>query len=185
MAHPGSAVPFLLRRQNEVFSLMEMTTTKETFHGVLRIEEDTLVVQWSTARETQKVGFVMKTDRALDPVREVRIPLAGLAGADIGWQWRQWPPGPALVLRAADLRAFEGLAGGAGLVLEHPAELTLGIRRRDRALAREFAAELEMHLADQALRAAERRDRVATGNEHHRPRLPGDAGDGHATPEPG
>jgi hypothetical protein len=173
MAHPGSALPFLLRRQSDVIGIMEMTTTKETAHGLLRIEEDVLVVQWSTARETQKVGLVMKTDRALDPVREARIPLAGLAGADIGWQWRQWPPGPGLVLRAADLRAFEGLAGEAGLVLEHPAELTLGIRRRDRALAREFAADLEMHLVDQSLKAAERRDRVGPGEQRPGPRISG------------
>ena len=173
MAHPGSAVPFLLRRKNDVIGVMEMTSTTETSHGVLRIEGDVLVVQWSTARETQKVGMVMKTDRALDPVREARVPLAGLAGAEIGWQWRQWPPGPGLVLRAADLRAFEGLAGEAGLVLEHPAELTLGIRRRDRALAREFAMELEMHLADQALKAAERRDRIEPGEPRQGPRLSG------------
>lgn len=164
MAQPGSALPFLLRRKTDVVGMMEITSTTEVSHGLLRIEEDTLVVQWSTARETQLVGLVMKTDRELDPVREVRIPLSGLAGADLGWQWRRWPPGPGLVLRAADLRAFEGLAGDAGLVLEHPAELTLGIRRRDRALAREFAGDLEMHLADQALRAAERRDRVTSGD---------------------
>ena len=173
MAQPGSAVPFLLRRQSDVIGLMEMTSTTEKSYGVLRIEGETLVVQWGTARETQKVGLVMKTDRALDPVREERIPLAGLAGANIGWQWLRWPPGPSLVLRAADLRAFEGLAGGAGLVLEHPAELTLGIRRRDRGLAREFAAELEMHLADQALKAAERRDRVESGDRRPGPRLSG------------
>lgn len=176
MAQPGSALPFPLRRKNEVFGMMEITSTTEVSHGLLRIEDDTLVVQWSTARETQQVGMVMKTDRALGPVREVRIPLAGLAGADLGWQWLRWPPGPGLVLRAADLRAFEALAGDAGLVLEHPAELTLGIRRRDRSLAREFAADLEMHLADQALKAAEPRDRIAGGDDRPGTRLTGGPG---------
>ena len=135
-------------------TMTEVTSTKEKVHGVLRLEADALVVQWSTARETQRVGWTIRTDRALGPVSEVRIPLAGLAGAAMRWQWRRWPPGPALVLRAADLRAFEGLGGDSGLMLEHPAELSLDIRRRDRSFAHEFAAELEMQLADQALRVA-------------------------------
>lgn len=163
MAYPGSALPFILRRQHDIVSVKEVTSVKEEIHGVLRLDADALVVQWSTARQTQRVGFVIKTERELEPVREVHIPLAGLAGATLRWQWRAWPPGPVLVLRAADLRAFEGLAGSgrAGLALEHPAELTLGVRYQDRALAREFAADLEMQLADRALKAAEEREQLA------------------------
>ena len=41
------------------------------------------------------------------------------------------------------------------------------------ALAREFAAELEMHLADQALKAAERRDRIGPVEARPGPRLSG------------
>jgi hypothetical protein len=159
-------------------TLTEVTSTKEKVHGVLRLEADALVVQWSTARETQRVGWSITTERALDPVREVRIPLAGLAGAAMRWQWRRWPPGPALLLRAADLRAFEDLRGDPALMLEHPAELSLAIRRRDRSLAHEFAAELEMQLADRALRVAEEPEPapVGAGRDARRPpaRLPRD-----------
>ena len=140
-----------------------MTSTTENVHGVLRLQSETLIVQWSTARETQQVGFVIKTDRVLDPVREAILPLAGLAGAELAWRWVGLLPGPAIVLRAADLRTFESLGGSAGLILKHPAELTLGIRWRDRALAREFAADLEMRLADHALQLAERDDRGEIG----------------------
>lgn len=52
MAQPGSALPFLLRRKTDVVGMIEIITTTEVSHGMLRIEEDTLVVQWSTARET-------------------------------------------------------------------------------------------------------------------------------------
>ena len=163
MAHPRAALPFLIRRQHDVVHASEVTSTTEAIHGVLRLEVDALVVQWSTARESLRVGRVIETTRALDPVREVRIPFAGLAGAALRWQWRRWPPGPTFVLLASDLHAFAGLAGGAGLVLEHPAELTLGIRRQDRATARDFASELELQLADLALGAAEGRQQIGAG----------------------
>lgn len=170
MAIPGSAVPFLLRRQSDTVAIGEVTSTIAESHGVARLDADVLRVQWSTARQTHRVGRVIQTDRTIDPVREVSIPLEGLAGAEVRWHWR-WPPGVSLVLRAADLRAFETLAGDAGLVLEHPAELTLGVRWQDRALAREFAAEVEMQLADQALSAAEARGPLG-GSPAGAPRLP-------------
>ena len=70
----------------------------------------------------------------------------------LGWQ---------LVLRAADLRAFERLAGAARLPLTHPAELVLDLRHRDRAVAREFALDLSLALAEEAVRLAERETRPA------------------------
>ena len=66
-----------------------------------------------------------------------------------------WPPRWQLVLQAADLHAFRALAGEAALLLDHPAELVLDLRRGDRAVAREFVAELDLALAEAALQAAE------------------------------
>jgi hypothetical protein len=59
------------------------------------------------------------------------------------------------VLTAADLRAFEEVAGQAGLSLDHPAELALRLRSEDRAAGNEFVGELELALAERALAAAE------------------------------
>ena len=42
MAQPGSALPFLLRRKTDVVGMMEITSTTEVSHGLLRSEEDTL-----------------------------------------------------------------------------------------------------------------------------------------------
>jgi hypothetical protein len=67
------------------------------------------------------------------------------------------------VLRAADLTVFDALAGEARLLLEHPAELVLDLRRADRAVAREFAADLELALAERSLQAAERQARLSPG----------------------
>ncbi len=111
-------------------------------------------MQWRVARSTSHVGMEIRTDNEVGPVREVVIPLRAVAGAAVRWNWR-WPPGLCLVLTAADLRAFEEVAGAAGLSLEHPAELLLRLRRSDRALGVEFAGELELAIAERAIAVAE------------------------------
>ena len=97
----------------------------------------------------------IRTDREVEPVREVVLPLSAIAGATVQWRWWKWPPGPYLVLTAADLRAFEMVAGAAGLSLDHPAELALRLRRADRSLGTEFAGDLELAVAERALATAE------------------------------
>jgi hypothetical protein len=56
-----------------------------------------------------------------------------------------------LVLRAADLGAFEEVTGAGGLALAHPSELVLRLRRADHLTAEEFAAELALALAERTL----------------------------------
>lgn len=98
-------------------------------------------------------------------MREVVVPLAGIAAARVNRAWWRWPRGPRLVLTAADLRAFEAVAGQAGLRVDHPAELVLRMRRADHAAAIEFAGELELALAERALQAAERGSELPTATE--------------------
>jgi len=150
----SAAVPFVLRRSHDVVGALTITSTTETVHGLLRLDGDRLVVQWRVARSTDHVGMEIRTDRQVEPVREEVIPLSAVAGAAVRWRW-SWPPGPHLVLTAADLRAFEAVAGAAGLSLDHPAELALRLRGADRALGAEFAAELELAIAGRALEGAE------------------------------
>jgi len=169
-----SALPFTLRRSDTSYGMEEFVTTTESVVGLLRLDDDRLVVQWRRSRSTQRMGTVMRTDRDVEHVREVVIPLAALAGATVRWIWWRWPPGLHLVLTAADLVAFEEIAGGGGLRLDHPAELVLRIRRTDGDAARMFAGELELAVADRALRDAERPRLEA---EDARPRLkPPDSG---------
>jgi len=149
----SAAVPFLLRRTHQVVGLA-VTTTRETVHGLLRLDGNRLRVQWRVDTSTEHVGMEIRSDKEVGPVREVVIPLSAIAGANVRWSWR-WPPGPYLVLTAADLRAFEEVAGTAGLTLDHPAELVLRLRRSDRALGEEFAGDLELALAERAIAAAE------------------------------
>jgi len=165
MAH-SAALPFVLSRSDDKIAGREITSTHETIHGLLRLDGDRVHVQWRVARSTDRVGREIRTDREVEPVREAVIPLSAIAGATVRWRWR-WPPGPYLVLTAADLRAFEEVAGAAGLNLNHPAELALPLRRADRALGNEFAGELELALAERALAAAEGNPMLATPDTPH------------------
>lgn len=154
MPEPRSAaLPFLLRRSHDVVG-KEITSTTETVHGLLRLDGETLTIQWRVARETDRVGSEIRTDHEVDPVREMAIPVGSIAGAAV--RQRGWVFGRRrLVLTAANLRAFEPVAGAAGLGLNHPAELVLDLRRGDREAALEFVSELELAVADNALRLAE------------------------------
>lgn len=147
-----AAVPFHLSRGQDEFTAGGVTSTTEVVHGLLRLEGDRLVVQWRLARRTEHVGVMdVRSDEELEAVRELVVPLAVVAGAAV--RRRRWAPwkGPSLVLRSADLRAFEELAGESGLKLDHPAELLLGLRRADLLLAEEFAAEVALAVAERAL----------------------------------
>ena len=159
----NAALPFFLRRKHEVVGAMEITSTTERIHGLLRLEDERLVVQWRVARATERVGSEIRTDREVEPVREVVLPLRALAGAaarSTGWRWLA---GPQVVLTAADLRAFEAITGEAGLKLDHPATLALRVRRSDRLLVEEFVAELNLAVAERGLPGGALRGTLGAG----------------------
>lgn len=142
------ALPFVIKRTTDEVFGKTMSATTETAHGLLRIEGDTLVVQWRVARKVESFSLdSLSTDEEMEDVREVRIPLHQVAGAYVRQRWWEVLGKPKLVLRAADLQAFEPLTGEEGLKLAHPAEIVLPIRRTHRLAAEEFAAELELAVA--------------------------------------
>lgn len=150
------ALAFTIRRSENVVEGSGYTTTKERVDGLLRLGPDTLLVQWRRARITETVGAAQyRTDRELDDVEEFAIPLSALAGAHLKRSWFRWPPGAYLHIIASDLRGFESVAGPQGLQLKHPAELIVRVASGDTDVAREFVGELELALAERALRAAE------------------------------
>ena len=154
MTHQA-ALPFTLRRSKDIIAGREITSTRETVDGLLRLDGERVVIQWRTSRAIDRVGSEIRSDREVEPVRELSLPLSALAGAEARWSWLPWPPGRYLVLTGADLRAFEELAGKEGLALKHPAEFEIRIGNDSRFAALEFASELKLALADRALRAAE------------------------------
>jgi hypothetical protein len=151
-----AALPFTLRRSEEVLGVTSLVTTTETVHGLLRLDGDRVVIQWRSARKTEHLGALeMRTDRELEDVREVVVPLSALAGASRRRSFWSSLRSPRFVLTAADLRAFEEVAGEDGLALDHPAELVVRIRRADTLPADEFAAELALALAERQLDAGD------------------------------
>jgi hypothetical protein len=106
------------------------------------------------ARKTEEMkGDAYHTDEEFEQVREVTIPISSFAGAIVRRPWWKFWASPRVVLIASDLQVLDALAGEEGLALAHPAELVLSVRRRDALLAAEFAAELELAVAEDALAA--------------------------------
>ncbi|MGM0669625.1 MAG: hypothetical protein ACQET1_07890 [Gemmatimonadota bacterium] len=146
-----AAVPFTIRRSKDEFSATSVSSTTETAHGLLRLEGDRIIVQWRLARKTERYTSVaIKTDEDMEPVREVVVPLDAVATAFVRNRWWEFWRGPQMVLTAADLQAFDEVAGEGGLRLGHPAKMVVRLRRSDRMLAEEFTAELTLAVAEMA-----------------------------------
>ncbi len=165
-----SAVPFTIKRSQDLSSWKYESGTgvwesqkKETAHGLVRLAEDRLVIQWRLAVKRQMWSdSAWETREDIEPVREIVIPLAKVAGAFV-LKRRWWEIGPRLVITASDLLAFEEIAGQEGLRLQHPSKLVLRIESADRLIADEFAAELALTLAQ--LPAGERADAARLASE--------------------
>jgi hypothetical protein len=153
-----AALPFHLRNSRDVIGAAEITSTIERIDGLLRLDDEQLVVQWRLARAIDRVGLEIRTDHEVEPVREVAIPLHALAHAAVRWRGWRWFTSPQLVLTAADLRAFEEFALAAGLQLAHPATVELRIHRGDHLAAQEFAADLNLARVEYTLPSVEPRD---------------------------
>lgn len=147
----SAALPFVLKRGSDVFSGDGFTSTRETVHGLLRLEGGQLRIQWRVGTKTERFGDDMSVTSDVGRVHETVVPLARVAGASVRRRWWDWLMGPRIVLTAGDLAAFEELAGPDGLRLDHPAELVLRLRRSDGLAGEEFSAELELALAERAL----------------------------------
>lgn len=150
-----SAVPFTFKRSQDLGSWKYESATgvyeanrQETAHGLARLEEDRLVIQWRLAVKRQLwSASSWETREDIEPVREIAIPLANVSGAFVQERrWWEWT-GARLVITASDLLAFEKIAGQEGLRLQHPSRLVLRIKSVDRLIAREFAAELALKVA--------------------------------------
>ncbi len=164
-----TALPFTLKRSQDVFCGDSVTSTTEKVHGLLRLDREALVIQWRVARTTEVLGSEIRSDEEVDEVKGVTVPLERVSGATVRGGWRWWITGPRIVLTASDLQAFEGVAGEQGLRLSHPAELVLTIRRKDRLAAEEFAAELALSLAEMALEEGSGRRSLPPGTEKETP----------------
>ncbi len=161
MPSPIATLPFILKRSSDEITPGEYRSTTETAHGLLRLEPDRLVMQWRTHRATATMGAGYAEREEMDPMREVEVPLAWLAHAELVRRWRWLWPAPCLVVTASDLRAFESVSGPDGLALANPSRLELRLARSETDAGREFAGELALAISERQLRLAEERTRGA------------------------
>jgi hypothetical protein len=146
-----AALPFVLHCRHSVVHGHEVTSFHDQIHGLLHVNGTHLRIQWRTVREINRVGRETHTALERAPLREVQVPLSWLNGARVRRTWVGWRRKPVLVLTAADLRAFDALTGEEnmpGLILAHPAEMVLELRRSDRKRAREFVGELRLAISE-------------------------------------
>ena len=149
-----TALPFVWHRHQQEFTNSEYTATSETVHGLLRLDAASLYIQWRITREVRRYGVETNTDRQQHTVREVEIPLIKLSDARVKRIWYRLPPREALVLTASDLQTFEVVTAEdqiPGLALNHPAELVLEVRRRDRKLLHNFVSALRVSISERVL----------------------------------
>lgn len=161
-----ATVPFTISRTRDEFSATSFSSTREEVHGLLRLEGDEVLIQWRLARKTESyTTMTIKTDEDMEPVREVVIPLEAVATAFVRRRWWEFWRAPQMVLTAADLQAFDHVVGEGGLRLDHPAEMVVDLRRKDRMLAEEFTAELTLAVAELAAGHASGEHRLGGGEE--------------------
>lgn len=142
-----TVLPFRLKAASET-KVAPWHTRIATYriHGLVRVEDTRLVLQWSGATEvieTKGTGTRVK-EEAL-PVRTITLPVTRVAGLTLEGRWWRWR----VVLRVTDLAALAEVPGA------RDGALTLWIARRDREIAAELITNLEIQQADAALAAAE------------------------------
>lgn len=142
-----SVLPFRLKAASEThIAAWHSRTVSYRIHGLARLEDGFLVIQWSgSAQVVEMKGTGSRVKEETLPVRTVRLPVTHVAGLALEGRWWRWR----VVLRATDLAALAEVPGA------RDGALTLWIARRDRVLATELIANLEIQQADAALAAAE------------------------------
>ena len=129
------SVPFTHRYWTEAYDAVI------TVHGVLRTEEDGLVLEFRRSEHS----FGVKPSKE-DEIRTVAIPWSEIQS--LTYRPRFLLVG-SLVLRMRSLRALDGVPSA------HGNELLIPISRGDRMTAREIAVNVELALADRRLAALE------------------------------
>jgi hypothetical protein len=130
-------------------------TVKLEVHGLLRLDDDRVVV------EAQEIRTNLATyHHRRGEVRTAELPLALIDSVELtGW----WPWWLRLRLRSRSMAALAGLPGTSG------GELVATIRQGDQLRAREFVSAVELELAERRLRMLEttRRPELPSGGEGH------------------
>ncbi len=160
MGHPASLdtsepLPFRLRVPGkDTLDERGIRSVSYKVEGLLYLGGGILTLEWTGTRQVERVSLSgVRTDVKLLPLDALEIPVGWIRDARLRGGW--WMP--RLALRARRLDAFDGAPGA------RPGGITLWLKRRDRALARELLVALELARADAALAEALERPAVGSG----------------------
>ena len=131
-------IPFTMTVEDDEteYAVSGMSMTEKQVQGLVGVEEDEIALQYRvTTTETSISDLETLVDRS--GVTELRLPLSQIASAEIrGWWSRR------IILQANDLELFEQVPGSRGVTL------VLSVARKNRALADDLVASLQMQLSD-------------------------------------
>ena len=107
-----SAVPFTLKRGSDLYtSGGGYESTTETAHGLVRLEEDRLVIQWRVALLTESMeGSGYETREAIDPVKPNQDAGRCAVGEGAGDDRESWQLAVLSQVRGYALRQFNAEA---------------------------------------------------------------------------
>ena len=144
-------VPFALALPKESNVARGQVLSKSyQVRGVARLEGDRLTLEWSGSIEITEVsGASVRTLRESVPAQRLVLPMARIASIELRGRW--WRP--FIELRATGVRPLDLVPSAvAGRVV-------LRLARRDRQAAAELVSQVQLAMADLALREAESQSR--------------------------
>lgn len=128
-----------------------------TLHGVLRLEGDQVILEWSGRRRVAEAGRgVARSVAEPVPVSRVVFPVASLGRVALRRHWWWWQR---LVLRSADLAALQSVPTA------RSGQIVLEVARVDRHAAADLASRIELAVADHALAVAEQPRALPRGSD--------------------
>ena len=142
-------VPFALKLPDES-SVTRGQVLSKSFQvkGVARLEGDRLTLEWSGSIEITEVsGANVRTLRESVPAQRLVLPMARIASIELHGRW--WRP--FIELRATGIRPLDLVPTAAA------GRVVLRLARRDRQVAAELVSQVQLEMADLALREAESR----------------------------
>lgn len=152
--HAVRSLPFVFSRMTSTMETNNVVYMRDNVQGLLRIEGKQLHVQWRLTRSVDHYGVQVSSDSDRYPLREHAIPVSKLSEVRVRKSRFRIPFQRVLIIVSSDMQAFDPLTSDGdlpGLILAHPAELKIQVRRQDYTLMDDFASHLKTVISEQFL----------------------------------
>ncbi len=126
------AIPFTLKVPGkEDMTWSEIASTSYRFRGFLRLEAETLLLEWAGSAAVEEVGLTgVRTEQVALPSESLTVPLSDIRTLQLAGGWLR----PRVEITANDLDLLRYVPG------EEGGRVRLWLARRDREAARRLLA---------------------------------------------